>query len=47
MILKCTCENEGQDRLHGKQNRVMNKTRIKCGDKYLYRCTVCGKERQR
>ena len=36
---KCNCKHEQQDKLHGKNNRVMNE---KFNGKY--RCTVCGKE---
>jgi len=36
----CTCENEGQDYLHGKSIRVFNKT--KEGN---WRCTVCSSEK--
>lgn len=39
MIAKCTCVHEGQDNLHGKNNRVCNVT-----FKKNLRCTVCGKE---
>lgn len=38
----CTCENEGQDYLHGRKIRVHNKT--KDGD---WRCTVCKSEKSR
>lgn len=37
-IIKCTCEHEAQDKLHGKKMRVYNPT-VKG-----YRCTVCLKE---
>ena len=36
MIVKCDCKHEGQDALHGKGNRVGNKT-----TKNQTRCTVC------
>jgi hypothetical protein len=45
-ILKCNCAFEMQDKLHGKQMRVHNKTTKKAaGDKFMWRCTVCLKER--
>lgn len=37
-IKVCTCENEGQDRLHGKYRRVHNF----CETSGHWRCTVCG-----
>lgn len=40
MIVKCLCSHEGQDMLHGKGNRVANKTKQANPDKY--RCTVCS-----
>lgn len=42
-IIKCTCDHEGQDSLHGKKNRVANKTVKTSGTKEVYRCTVCEK----
>ena len=38
MIKKCDCENEYQDKVYGKGNRVHNLT--KAGS---YRCTICTK----
>jgi len=39
MILPCTCKHEGQDKLHGKGNRVHNPH---VNNMVLYgRCTVC------
>lgn len=43
-LKKCSCKNEWQDKQYGKQIRVMNKTTGRSGDRYIYRCTVCGKE---
>ena len=40
MIIACSCENEGQDKLYGKGKRLHNK----CKDGW--RCTVCQKERR-
>lgn len=40
MILRCTCSHEAQDSLHGKGNRVANRTKQTNPDKY--RCTVCS-----
>jgi hypothetical protein len=42
-IMKCTCENEFQDKEHGKGNRVFNS----CGkDKATagWRCTACARK---
>jgi len=45
-IASCTCKHEGQDALHGKQERVMNHTSTKVTDGSVeVRCTVCGKEK--
>ena len=41
MIMKCSCKHKQQDKLHGKGNRVFNKT-MKLN---TYRCTVCLKEK--
>ena len=38
-IKQCTCKHEGQDKLHGKQNRIFNIDSTKC------KCTVCGIEK--
>jgi len=44
MVSGCKCESHGQDKLHGKNQRVFNLTRK--GDpkqgSYVYRCTVCS-----
>ena len=39
MIIGCTCSHDGQDKLHGKGQRVHNTC------KNGYRCTVCSKEK--
>lgn len=39
-IVKCTCEHEYQDSIHGKGRRVANAAPKKGG----YICTVCGKK---
>lgn len=44
MKFKCTCENVGQDSIHGEHMRVANKTAKTVGSKPVYKCTVCGKE---
>ena len=41
MIARCTCKSEQQDRLHGKEKRVFNKTK----ESGMYRCTNCLKEK--
>ena len=43
-IIKCTCKNNKQDKLHGEGNRVYNKTAKPKGTGYFFRCTVCGAE---
>lgn len=40
-IIHCTCKNEEQDKLHGSQKRVANKT---ASNPPSWRCTVCLKE---
>jgi hypothetical protein len=37
MIMTCTCIHEGQDKIHGKNQRVFNALLNDKG----YRCTVC------
>lgn len=46
MIQKCTCKHDGQDKLHGNGNRVFNLTGKGPVGVKVYRCTVCGKEKQ-
>ena len=40
-IKVCTCDNEGQDALHGKNRRAHNY----CESTGHWRCTVCGNEK--
>ena len=40
-IKRCNCTHEAQDKLYGKNNRLMNEFG---NPKKGYRCTVCGKE---
>jgi len=46
IIRRCSCQNYGQDKLHGEQNRVFNMTSkaAKAKDSSVWRCTVCSKE---
>jgi len=44
MILKCTCQNAGQDKIHGKGSRVHNPT-VNSTSQKTWRCTVCGSEK--
>ena len=37
-VKKCSCKHEGQAKLYGQGNRLMNEYNKG------YRCTVCGKE---
>lgn len=46
IIKPCTCIHEGQDKLHGKRNRVWNQIKTAQGSKNKYRCTVCLKEQE-
>ena len=41
MKVKCTCQHEAQDKLHGKNVRVANPTAKGSDGKIEYRCTVC------
>jgi len=43
-IVKCTCVNTGQDKIHGKGNRVANETSKAPVGKITVRCTVCLKK---
>lgn len=44
-IMQCTCKREGQDQIHGKGNRVFNRTmKGKLPTKPVWRCTVCKRE---
>lgn len=44
-IIECTCDNKYQDKRYGFGKRVANATLKKSGDKVVYRCTVCSKEK--
>lgn len=41
-IRECSCEHKYQDEKYGKHKRLMNQT-----VKGNYRCTICGKERNK
>ncbi len=46
-IMQCTCESEYQDKKYGKNMGLFNETgKGKTGPE-IYRCTVCGKEKQK
>lgn len=45
-IIKCTCEHKGQDELHGAGMRVHTKIKQREANNKMWRCTVCGKERE-
>ena len=45
MILKCKCKHSEQDKLHGNNMRVHNKTLSGKSREDVYRCSVCGNER--
>lgn len=45
-IIPCNCTNRGQDRLHGRSNRVHNQTKGGPKKPPAWRCTVCATERQ-
>ena len=42
MKVKCTCQHEGQDKLHGKGIRIATPVNKKVPKEF--RCTVCSKE---
>lgn len=44
-ILTCTCKNNYQDEVHGKQKRVFNHAPSKGAKPNRYRCTSCKLER--
>lgn len=46
MIIKCDCNNVGQDKIHGKNHRVHNARARSGNNPPTYRCTVCGKEKK-
>lgn len=39
-VMTCSCDNPGQNKLHGKGQRVFNE--VKTNNGIEYRCTVCG-----
>lgn len=42
-VLTCTCKHEGQDKIHGKGNRVFNPKQLKANAQSVdVTCTVCG-----
>ena len=48
MIIECNCRHKVQDELHGWQLRVHNPMKLATKDsRQRYRCTVCGKEREK
>ena len=45
MVRKCTCASSQQDKLHGKGNRVHNRTKqANQESERRWRCTSCKKE---
>lgn len=44
MVIKCTCQHESQDRLHGAGMRVHNPGQG-ANNTIKWRCTVCLKEK--
>lgn len=38
MVKRCDCENEYQDKMYGKGNRIHNLTKVGA-----YRCSICTK----
>jgi hypothetical protein len=45
-ITACICAHEAQDALHGKGMRVHTKMKQREANNKMWRCTVCGKERE-
>lgn len=46
MIAKCKCKNAQQDGLHGEGNRVFNPLKKQTNSPQVYRCSICGHERE-
>lgn len=44
-IMECKCQNEQQDKIHGKGKRVFNRTEKQPTGK-VWRCTSCNNEKQ-
>ena len=42
-VMRCSCENEFQDEIYGKNMRLFNECSAN-GKNNGWRCTVCGKE---
>jgi hypothetical protein len=40
-VMKCTCQHEDQDEIHGKGRRVFNSLPKEKDRPQEYRCTVC------
>jgi hypothetical protein len=45
-VLRCTCNNEYQDKKYGNKMRVHNPFKAKSGQSIMYRCTICNHERE-
>lgn len=45
-IIRCTCAHAGQDALHGQSRRVHNELAQAKDRARVWRCTVCGRERE-
>jgi hypothetical protein len=46
-VLKCTCENEWQDKEYGSKQRVHNLCGMEKTSMSSYCCTVCGNKRMK
>lgn len=46
MIATCKCSHASQDSIHGPKGRVFNPKAKKDKQPQVYRCSVCGAERE-
>lgn len=46
-IIQCGCDNQFQDKEYGFKNRIHNKMKQSDAKSNKWRCTVCGKEKEK
>ena len=44
-VMSCSCDHKFQDEKYGKGMRLFNRTAKTVGSSYVYRCTVCTREK--
>lgn len=44
-VLPCNCHHEYSDMIYGAGNRLHNRSKVKGMDKFVWRCTVCKREK--